>query len=147
MKAFSDTIKEEENMFSKKALRIGLMALIVVALMSYSIAAEDKIIIGGKLGRSAEVFISSLQTPPPGYVLEKSFGSFVVVGEYAAFSFVNSKDVDETITKTEKVFEEIVKKLSGNAVLAERISTQATGRDGNRMLVIQGEAALLKPAP
>ena len=79
--------------------------------------------------------------------LEKSFGSFVVVGEYAAFSFVNSKDVDETITKTEKVFEEIVKKLSGNAVLAERISTQATGRDGNRMLVIQGEAALLKPAP
>ena len=47
------------------------MALIVVALMSYSIAAEDKIIIGGKLGRSAEVFISSLQTPPPGYVFRK----------------------------------------------------------------------------
>ncbi len=47
----------------------------------------------------------------------------MVVGEYSAFSFVNSKDVDETIAKTERVFEEIVKKLSGNAVLAERIST------------------------
>ena len=133
-------------MFSKKVLSIGLMAIIVVVLMSFSLAAEDKIIIGGKQGRSAEVFISSLQTPPPGYVIEKSFGSFVVVGEYAAFSFVNSKDVDETITKSEKVFEEIVKKQGGNAVLAERINTQGAGRDGTHIFVIiQGEAVLLKP--
>jgi uncharacterized protein YbjQ (UPF0145 family) len=44
------------------------------------------------------------------------------------------------------VFEEIVKKQGGNAVLAQRINTQGAGRDGNSMLVIiQGEAVLLKP--
>ena len=52
-------------MFSKKVLRIGLMALIAVALMSYSIAAEDKIIIGAWKEGAQKLFISSLQTPPP----------------------------------------------------------------------------------
>ncbi len=128
-------------MFSKKALRIGLMALMAVALMSYSIAAQDK-----KEEKGSEIFTSSLQTPPPGYVIEKSFGSFVVVKEYAAFSFVNSKDVLETIAKATKEAEEIVKKLSGNAILAKGLDTQVTGKDGNRIFVImQGEAVLLKP--
>ena len=131
-------------MFSKKVLRIGLMALIAVALMSYSIAAEDKIIIGGMQGRSSEVFISSLQTPPPNYVLEKSFGRFVVIKEDDGH--FDSKDILELIAKATKEAEEIVKKLGGNAILAERINTQGAGRDGTHIFVIiQGEAVLLKP--
>ncbi|MBI3756156.1 MAG: hypothetical protein HY265_08360 [Deltaproteobacteria bacterium] len=124
-------------MFSKKVLRIGLM---VVALMSYSIAAlaEDK--------KEEKIFTSSLQTPPPGYVLEKSFGSFVVIKEDDGH--FDSKDILKLIAEATKEAEEIVKKLSGNAVLAQRINTQGAGRDGTHIFVImQGEAALLKPAP
>ena len=126
-------------MFSKKVLRIGLMALIAVALMSNSIAAEDK-----KQEKGSEMLISSLQTPPPNYVLEKSFGRFVVIKEDDGH--FDSKDILELIAKATKEAEEIVKKLGGNAILAERINTQGAGRDGTHIFVIiQGEAVLLKP--
>ncbi|MBI5875219.1 MAG: hypothetical protein HZB81_05150 [Deltaproteobacteria bacterium] len=120
------------KMFSKKVLIIGLMA---VALMSYSIAAlaEDKI------------FTSSLQTPPPGQVLEKSFGNFMVVQEHAAFTFINRNDILETIDKATKEFQELVKKLGGNAILAQKIDTQVSGSKGNILFILmQGEVVLLK---
>lgn len=134
-------------MFSKKVLTTSFITLMVVALMSYPIAAlakdkkEEK---GLEIFTSSLQITSSLQTPPPGYVLEKSFGSFVVIKEDDGH--FDSKDVLKKIAEATKEAEEIVKKQGGNAILAKRINTQGAGRDGTHIFVIiQGEAVLLKP--
>ena len=60
-------------MFSKKGLirRFIALAALVLMLSPITVLAEDKKEV------KSEMFISSLPTTPPGYVLEKSFGSFV----------------------------------------------------------------------
>lgn len=128
-------------MFSRKVLIRRLIALAVFALMlsPITVLAQDK-----KEEKGSEIFTSSLQTPPPGYVLEKSFGNFVVIKEDDGH--FDSKDILKLIAKATKEAEEIIKKLGGNAILAQRINTQGAGRDGTHVFVIiQGEAVLLKP--
>ena len=128
-------------MFSKKVLRIGLMA---VALMSCSMVtlAEEK-----KDEKKSEIFISALQTPPPGYIVEKSFGSNGTISSYTAFSLITSNDIIKAMDKAEQLLKEKIREMGGNAVLAEKINTQVTGNDGNKLFVIiQGEFVILKPA-
>ena len=109
-------------------------------LSPITVLAEDK-----KEGKGAEIFISSLQTPPPGYVLEKSFGNFVVVKTVREDPMFITRELHKQGSKASKEIEEIVTKRGGNAVLAETISIQSLG--GKDVLIImQGEAVLLKPA-
>ena len=130
-------------MFSKKVLTTRFIALAALALMlsPITVLAKDK-----NEEKGSEIFISSLQTPPPGHVLEKSFGSFVVVEDCSATFVVTPDDCLKTIDKAEKEFKKHVKKLGGNAILAQRINTQAIV-DKVIFVFMQGEAVLLKPAP
>ncbi len=107
-------------------------------------------LVGGVFGEETEgglIIASSLPTPPPGYTIERVIGAvYSYDSTSSGTGFFLGRDVNKLVNKTNKAFEELVKKIGGNAILNEHVDIRQI-ISPNQMhiyVTIQGEAVVLK---
>lgn len=94
------------------------------------------------------IITSSLQTAPPGYTLEKTFGNYVLYDSSpSSLGPFMQNDMYKLIQTADKKLREAVKKTGGNAILGERISVNFSTIPNQTIIhvIIEGEAVFIKP--
>lgn len=105
-----------------------------------------------QVGRTELIVVSSLPTPPPGYLIEKTFGNPVAI-EFDEFTVFFGGEIPNGIYKkivaAELKLRAAAAKLGANAILNERVDVGFVPGSGkvHFLVTLQGEAVLLKPTP
>lgn len=119
--------------------RWSFIMLVLLGVSVYSLPADTP---------KDLLIISCLESPPPGYAVEKSLGEFFVTQELLSMNPFNfKKSLDENIAVAGKRAADYIKSLGGNAILGEKIQMSVTnsGANLNAYILITGEGVILKP--
>lgn len=123
-----------------KTTILFLLAFVAIATLSYP---------SGDTNSKDLIIISSLPTPPPGYVIDKSFGNFVFLDTVPlALPSVINRSIAETGQRIAKA----IRATGANAILNEKIEITVTSNSGlanpsTVYVFFTGESVSLKPAP
>ncbi len=97
------------------------------------------------------IIVSSLSTPPPGYIIEKSFGciSGSAFGSTGNTGFFLKGDIDKRITSAEEEMTKGVLAMGANAILNERTTVAMTQTPASftYYVMVSGELVVLSPIP